>query len=188
MAVVSETQKKSLWSFGTREVVFSAIGAALFAVLAFATNALALPGSGNVSIRPAVAIPMFFGVAFGPIVGFIAGFLGNILSDMLSGFGFWPWWDLGNGLLGLFTGLIAFSFLRFRDVRTIVKAELFVILGVVIGMGVASLSELWVSGVDIATTVAQNFLPAAISDIINGVILVPILMVAYDAVVARSGR
>ncbi len=188
MAVVSETQKKSLWSFGTREVVFSAIGAALFAVLAFATNALALPGSGNVSFRPAVAIPMFFGVAFGPIVGFISGFLGNIISDMLSGSGFWPWWDLGNGLLGLFTGLIAFSFIRFRDVRAIVKAELMVVLGVVIGMGVASLSELWVSGVDMATTIAQNFLPSAIPDLINGLILVPVLMVAYDAVVARSGR
>jgi energy-coupling factor transport system substrate-specific component len=131
---------------------------------------------------------MFFGVAFGPIVGFITGFLGNIISDMLSGFGFWPWWDLGNGLLGLFTGLVAFSFIRYRDIRTIVKVELFVILGVVVGMGVASLSELWVSGVDMATTIAQNFLPAAISDIINGVILVPILMVAYDALVARSGR
>jgi hypothetical protein len=35
--------KKSLWKFGTREVVFSAIGAALFGVLAWATNILQLP-------------------------------------------------------------------------------------------------------------------------------------------------
>ena len=188
MAVIAEPRKKSLWAFGTREVVFAAIGAALFAVFAFATNVLSLPGSGNVSIRPAVVIPMFFGVAFGPIVGFISGFLGNILSDMLSGFGFWPWWDLGNGLLGFFTGLIAFSFLRFRDSRAILKAELFVIVGVVVGMGIASISELWVSGVDVATTFIQNFLPAAITDLIWGLVLLPILMVAYDAVVARSGR
>jgi energy-coupling factor transport system substrate-specific component len=77
--------KKEVWKFGTRQVVFAAIGAALYAVLSIATNFLNLPGAGNVSLRPAVAIPMFFGVAFGPIVGFISGFIGNILSDLVSG-------------------------------------------------------------------------------------------------------
>ncbi len=90
--------KQKLWQFGTREVVFAAIGAALYGVLSWVTNILAIPGSANVSVRPAVAIPMFFGVAFGPIVGFIAGFLGNIIGDLLSGYGFWFWWDLGNGI------------------------------------------------------------------------------------------
>ena len=88
-------KKKSLFKFGTREVVYSAIGAALYAVLTYATNFMQLPGSGNVAMRPAVVIPMFFGIAFGPIVGFITGFVGNILSDLLSGWGFWFWWDLG---------------------------------------------------------------------------------------------
>ena len=83
--------KKSIWKFGTREVVFAAIGAALYAVLGYATNMLPIMGSGNVAFRPAVVIPMFFGIAFGPIVGFISGFLGNILSDLLSGWGFWFW-------------------------------------------------------------------------------------------------
>jgi energy-coupling factor transport system substrate-specific component len=100
-------QKKSIWKFGTREVVYAAIGAALYAVLALATNWAQIPSAGNVSFRPAVAIPMFFGVAFGPIVGFIAGFLGNLISDLAAGYGFWPWWDIGNGLMGLIPGLIA---------------------------------------------------------------------------------
>ena len=64
-------QKKS-WKFGTREVVYAAIGAALYAVLSLATNWIQLPSAGNVSFRPAIVIPMFFGVVFGPIVGFIA--------------------------------------------------------------------------------------------------------------------
>ena len=58
-------QNKSLWKFGTREVVYAAIGAALYAVLGIATNMLQLPSAGNVSFRPAVAIPLFFGIAFG---------------------------------------------------------------------------------------------------------------------------
>jgi len=179
---------KKLWKFGTREVVYSAIGAALYAVLAVATNFIQLPSAGNVSFRPAVAIPMFFGVAFGPIVGLITGFLGNIISDLISGYGFWFWWDLGNGLMGLIPGLMAFSFTSFKAQATIVKAEIYVIVGVVVGMAVASISEMWVSGADMNTVIAGNFLPATIPNLINGLILVPILMIAYDAVVSRSGR
>jgi energy-coupling factor transport system substrate-specific component len=81
-------EKKSIWKFGTREVVFAAIGAALYAVLTYALNFLQMPGTGNVTIRPAIVIPMFFGIAFGPLVGFITGFIGNILADLLSGYGF----------------------------------------------------------------------------------------------------
>jgi energy-coupling factor transport system substrate-specific component len=181
-------KKKSLWKFGTREVVFAAIGAALFGVLAWATNILQLPGAANVSIRPAVAIAMFFGVAFGPVVGFIAGFLGNIIGDLLSGYGFWVWWDIGNGLMGLFPGLIAASLTNYKATASLLKAELMVIVGVLVGMGVASLSEMWVSGVDLPTTIAVNFLPSVISNLVNGLILTPILMVAYNAIVSRSGR
>jgi energy-coupling factor transport system substrate-specific component len=181
-------QKKSLWAFGTREVVYAAIGAALYGVFSWVTNFLALPAAGNISFRPAVAIPMFFGVAFGPIVGFLSGLVGNVLGDFLSGYGFWWSWDLGNGLMGLIPGLIAGGIVSFRDTATILKAELFVILGVVVGMIVPSLLEIPLSGIDLSTALVGYFLPAALSDAINGLILVPILMVAYDAVAKRSGR
>ncbi|MBO9367569.1 MAG: ECF transporter S component [Chloroflexi bacterium] len=181
-------EKKSLWSFGTREVVYAAIGAALYAVVSYLTNFLQIPSAGNVSFRPGVVIPIFFGVAFGPLVGFISGFLGNILGDLLSGYGFWFWWDLGNGLMGLIPGLIAGSLAGFRDGKSILSAEFFAILGIVLGMGLASLSEMWVSGADMATVIGANFIPAAVTNAVNALILLPILMVAYDAVVARSGR
>jgi energy-coupling factor transport system substrate-specific component len=47
---------------------------------------------------------------------------------------------------------------------------------------------MWVSGADMNTVIFGNFVPAVIPNLINGLILVPILMVAYDAVVSRSGR
>jgi len=188
MQAAGTVQKKKLWSFGTREVVYAAIGAALYGVLAWLTNVIQIPSAGNVSVRPAVAIPMFFGVAFGPIVGFISGFLGNIISDLLSGYGFWFWWDLGNGLMGLFPGLIYLTITRYRDRTAILRAEVMVFVGVIVGMGVAAISEMWVSGVDFGTTFLVNFLPAVITNLIWGLILVPVLMVAYDAVVSRSGR
>ncbi len=181
-------QKKSLWGFGTREVVYAAIGAALYGVFSFVTNFLALPAAGNISLRPAVAIPMFFGVAFGPIVGFLSGFVGNLLGDFLSGYGFWWSWDLGNGLMGLIPGLMAYSFKSFKDRSTIIRAEILVVIGVIVGMIVPSLLEIPLSGIDFNTAIVGYFTPAAISNIINGLILVPILMVAYAAVAARSGR
>jgi energy-coupling factor transport system substrate-specific component len=181
-------EKKSLWAFGTREVVYAAIGAALYGVLAWATNILQIPGAGNVSVRPAVAIPMFFGVAFGPWVGLLTGFLGNVLSDMISGYGFWLWWDIGNGLIGFFCGLVATRMIDYKSGKDILLAEGMVIVGVIVGMGVAALSEIWVSGVDLATTMIVNFWPAVITNLIWGLILTPILMIAYSAVVARSGR
>ena len=180
-------QKKS-WKFGTREVVYSAIGAALYAVLSLATNWIQLPSAGNVSFRPAIVIPMFFGVVFGPIVGFIAGFLGNIISDLIAGYGFWFWWDLGNGFIGLIPGLIAVWMTTYKSAKDIVWAEVFSVIGILLGMGVASLSEMWVSGADINTAIFANFIPSIIPDLINGLILLPILMIAYAAIVKRSGR
>lgn len=181
-------QKKSLWAFGTREVVYAAIGAALFGMLSWATNFLQIPAAGNVSFRPAVAISMFFGVAFGPIVGFIAGFLGNIIGDLLSGYGFWIWWDLGNGIMALIPGLIALNIVHYKEFKTILKVEVMIVIGVLVGMAVAAASELWVSGVDIPTTIAINYIPSVVANLINGLVLVPILLVAYDAVASRSGR
>lgn len=181
-------QKKSLWSFGTREVVFAAIGAALYGVLAALTNALPVAGSGNVSLRPAVSIVFFFGLAFGPIVGFITGALGNIIGDLLSGYGFWPWWDLGNGIMGLIPGLFYPYMTTYRAIKDLALGEVAVVLGAAVGMFLASITEIWVSGIDFATAMVQNFVPAFVTNILNGLVLTPILMIAYSAVVARSGR
>jgi energy-coupling factor transport system substrate-specific component len=183
----AQMENKSLWKFGTREVVYAAIGAALYAVLSFGTNFLQLPAAGNVAIRPGIVIPLFFGIAFGPIVGFITGFLGNIIGDLLSAYGFWIWWDLGNGLIGLVAGFAAWI-VSFKSGKSILKAEIYTVIAVIVGMGVASLSEMWVSGADMNTVIFANFIPSAVTNLVNGLILVPILMYAYDAVVSRSGR
>ena len=180
--------KKTLFQFGTREVVFAAIGAALYGVLSWATNILQIPGAGNVSVRPAVVIPMFFGVVFGPIVGFISGGLGNIIGDLLSGGQFWPWWDLGNAIQGMLPGLIFLTIVNYKDVKYILRAEIMVVIGIILGMGIASISDRWVSGYDWATVWTGDFIPSFITNILWGLVLTPILMVAYSAVQARSGR
>jgi len=128
---------------------------------------------------------MFFGIAFGPIVGFITGFVGNILADMLSGYGFWIWWDLGNGIMGLIPGLFAALIFLYNEKKSILLGEVSVVLGVALGMAVASISEMWVSGADMNTVIFANFLPSFLTNIVWGLILLPILMVAYAAIVQR---
>lgn len=179
---------KKWYAFGTREVVFAALGAALYGVLSWATNILALPAAGNIALRPAVCIPIFFGIVFGPWVGLISGLVGNIIGDALSGWGFWIWWDIGNGLMGMVPGFAAQMITSYRDAKSLVIADVFAVLGVVVGIGFASLSEIFVSGIDFATAFGGYFVPAALTNIINAIILVPILLVAYSAIATRTGR
>ncbi|MFQ5943633.1 MAG: ECF transporter S component [Anaerolineales bacterium] len=94
-----------MFEIGTREVVMMAIGASLYGVLSWVFNIVPVPSVSLVSLRPVVAIPIFFGFAFGPVVGFFTGAFGNVLGDALTGWGVFPVWDIGNGLMGLVPGL-----------------------------------------------------------------------------------
>ncbi len=101
------TKENKAWEVGTREVVYMAIGAALYAIFAYLFNGtvFVVPSLSQVALRPAIAIPMFFGYAFGPVVGFFSGAVGNMFGDALTGFGLSPQWSIGNGLVGFVAGL-----------------------------------------------------------------------------------
>lgn len=75
-----------------------------------------------------------------------------------------------------------------NETKSILLGEVSVVLGSGFGMGVAALSELWVSGADMNTVIYANFIPAFVTNVIWGLILLPVLMIAYAAIVQRSGR
>jgi len=106
-AVYFFTKENAAWEVGTRQVVWMAIGAALYAVFSWLFNGtvFVVPSLSQVALRPAIAIPMFFGYAFGPVVGFFTGAVGNTFGDALTGFGLSPQWSIGNGLIGFVSGL-----------------------------------------------------------------------------------
>ena len=177
----------STWEFGTRQVVYGAIGAALYGIFAYLTNFVPIPAAGNITFRPAVAVLIFFGVAYGPVVGFLAGFVGNILADALGGGFYWNW-DVGNGLMGMIPGLVAASITDFKARSDIVKAVLWGFGGIAVGMLFASLTEIFMSGIDLSTAVVGYFIPAFIGNAVVTAVLLPILMIAFAGVVARRGR
>lgn len=245
------------WEVGTREVVWMAIGAALYAVFSWYFNAtvFVVPSLSQVALRPAIAIPMFFGYAFGPIVGFFTGAVGNMFGDAISGFGLSPQWSIGNGLVGFIAGLPAlfadrkkatdtvlyvggalallatlFYFLnrdqtnmmfydpangvfgdqpialtagisiliglvlvvivRFAFGKNVNVAEAVIwgMLGNILGIGFAAISDIWINGFSPAAAIVGEFLPAAGPNLIFAAILVPLLVGAYAAVQRQSGR
>jgi hypothetical protein len=122
------TASSNIWLVGTREVVYMAIGAALYAIFSYIFNGsvFVVPSVSQVSLRPAICIPMFFGYAFGPSVGFFTGAVGNMFGDALTGFGLSPQWSVGNGLIGMIAGMV----FLFKDKKRSMDAVL--IIGLVL--------------------------------------------------------
>jgi uncharacterized membrane protein len=251
------TQANKAWEIGTREVVWMAIGAALYAVFSFVFNGtvFVVPSLSQVSLRPAIAIPMFFGFAFGPVVGFFTGAVGNMFGDALTGFGLSPQWSIGNGLIGFVSGmwmlfpdkkksmdtvlyvsgalavitallffmnrgeanmlffdvdngifgdaqislfagiaiLIGFALIFavryfFKDNEDVATAVTWGMLGNIVGLLFASLSDIVINGFSLAAAIVGEFLPSAGPNLIFAAILVPMLVVAYKSTRTQSGR
>ncbi len=242
------TAQNDAWQVGTRQVVYMGIGAALYGVFNYIFNTIPMPSVSQVALRPSVSIPIFFGYVFGPVVGFFTGAVGNILGDFITGWGVYPAWDVGNGLMGLIPGLVmlfsdkkrSLNFLTilvgvlmalavvvilinprvvgpwtgeiedfslwawiFLIGAAVVIASRFLLeqygvdlaavniwgtLGIIIGIGFASLADIWVNGYSFATAIIGEFAPAAGPNIVNSMILTPILLAAYNAVQKRIGR
>jgi uncharacterized membrane protein len=256
-AIYLSTRESKAWEVGTRQVVWMAIGAALYAVFSWLFNGTVfiIPSISQVALRPAIAIPMFFGYAFGPIVGFFTGAVGNMFGDALTGFGLYPQWSIGNGLVGFIAGLpLLFadkkkslnSVLIVSGVLTLLGAAVYFVnralpnmlffdvpnnifgdapmtlfagislllgfvlvlivrfafgknidiaaavtwgmLGNILGIGFAAISDIWINGYSPASAIVGEFLPAAGPNLIFAAILVPLLVVAYAAVQRQSGR
>ena len=115
------TRESKIWEVGTREVVYMSIGAALYAIFSYLFNGtvFAVPSVSQVALRPAIAIPMFFGYTFGPVVGFFTGAVGNMFGDALTGFGLSPQWSIGNGLIGMIAGMVFLFKDKKRSMNTV---------------------------------------------------------------------
>lgn len=251
------TRNSKIWEVGTREVVYMAIGAALYAIFSYVFNGsvFVVPSVSQVALRPAIAIPMFFGYTFGPAVGFFTGAVGNMFGDALTGFGLSPQWSVGNGLVGMIAGMawlfpdkkksintvliisavlaaiavilyvanssqanmmyfnpdenifgdqpitlfagisVLIGFVLVLVVRFLFTGNIDVaaavtwsMLGNLIGLGFAAISDIWINGYSPAVAIVGEYLPSAGPNLIFAAILVPILVGAYAAVRRQTGR
>jgi len=184
-----EATKESF--FSAKQIVAMAVGTALYAALTIPFNALTIPGLWLIAVRPTVAIPMLFGFVFGPITGFVAGFLGNILSDAVSFGGFFWNWDIGNGLMGAVPGIAYFVIKRtdWTKVKGLAAAGVLAILGAIVGIGFAAGTDyVFQIGLNTIEAAVAEFIGAGATNIVNGVILTPILLYAYATATAGRAR
>ena len=180
-------RSSGMWEVTTRVIVYAAIGAALYGVAAIFS--FLIPGTANVSVRPAFALVTFFGFAFGPIVGFFTGFVGNAIADQLSGWGLltsWNW-SLANGLAGLLAGVFGVVLARSIPNRLLLAAVASA-LAVVIGF-LFVFTDIWLGTADDASVAfTATYLPVVIANLIASVIPTPILVAVWDHIQEATGR
>lgn len=177
---------RSMWGVDSRVIVYAAIGAALYGVLAFFS--IVIPGSNNVSVRPAFAIVPFFGYAFGPVVGLFTGLVGNAIADQISGYGLltaWNW-SIANGLVGLIAGVLATGSMAKMGGK-IVGPAIVAAVATVVGL-LFVFSDIVVFGNDFNTALTGSYLWALVPDLIASVILVPVLALAWEPLKESMGR
>jgi len=186
-AIGRDESTNPMWEVTSRTIVYAAIGAALYAIAV--QFSFILPGTASVSLRPGFALVTFFGFAFGPVVGLFVGLVGNALGDQLSGYGgLTAWnWSIANGLVGLLAGVLAY-YLRDMIANRLVLAAVASAVAVIIGL-LFVFTDLWLGTADsFSVALADNYLPAVISDVIVAAILTPILVAAWEPVRESMGR
>jgi energy-coupling factor transport system substrate-specific component len=182
-------ERNELWEVSSRTIVYAAIGAALYGILLVAQ--IPIPGT-TVSVRPAFALVPFFGYAFGPIVGFFTGLVGNAVGDQISGWGLltsWNW-SIANGLVGLIAGLAPLFLARWTGGNVRDRAIGGAIAGVIatiIGF-LFTFSDLVIQSGNTVGGVTSFYFTVVVADVIATVILVPILVYAWEPVKAQLGR
>jgi energy-coupling factor transport system substrate-specific component len=183
--------RSNLWEVTSRTIVYAAIGAALYGVLGLFD--FLLPGTTNVSIRPAFSLVAFFGYAFGPVAGLFVGLVGNAITDQLHGYGFLTYWNwsLANGLAGLIAGLAALyasGFVNSANIRQrAIGGAIAGVVGSIIGF-LFVFSDVILSGTSVGTQLTTAYIPVVIADVITTAILVPVLVYAWEPVKAQLGR
>jgi energy-coupling factor transport system substrate-specific component len=183
-------RREGLWEVNSRTIVYAAIGAALYGVLG-ALISIVIPGTNNVSVRPAYALVPFFGIAFGPIVGFFTGLVGNALLDQITGYGaFTAWnWSIANGLAGLVAGLFAASMADRLQTPSgrIIGAAFIAAAATVIGF-LFVITDVWVFGNSLEAALTGSYLGVIVPNLIASVILTPILVAAWEPLKDAIGR
>jgi energy-coupling factor transport system substrate-specific component len=182
----------SPWSITTRVIVYSAIGAALYAVFNYISFAIQIPGAESVSVRPHYGLLTFFGFTFGPIVGFLTGFIGNVVGDQLTGWGaFTSWhWSLANGAAGLVAGLFPI-WMASRMTSTRSKAVMAAVAGVVatiVGFLFVFLGLIVSPEMGFNAILTTEYIPVVIANSIAAAIVTPILVLAWEPISAQMGR
>src|SRR6266568_4804866 len=161
-----------------RRLIYIVGGSVLYAAINLMTEHLSF--AGVQVVRPGIVVPLLCGVLFGPVVGFLVGFLGSTGSDLPT-FGFYWNWSLGDGLVGLVAGSTPFLITRIRarfrsQWPTIGAALVTGTIAIVLGAGLAAMSDIFIANLTPDTAISAEWIPLASWNLAWGLPLLVIVL------------
>ena len=182
---MSITQLHGLWRLDRQRSFIALIGALIYGLLWSLGHLLTLPNLLFISIRPAVAVPIFCGLMWGPVVGFIVGALGLFLGDFITPLDFPLYWEVSAGLLGLTAGLAGFFGLDYRSWRSYLTAEIWALIAVYVSLDYITVRQVAYEALS-QDPWGAIFMPVFITNSANALVLIPILIWVYRRWVNRQ--
>ena len=179
---------KKLFSFNTKTLVATGLGAALFTLLFMFVK---IPtGIPNTEIQTAYGIGAFFAALFGPIAGFLIAFIGHALSDAVQYGSPWWSWVIASGFTCF---IIGFSYPKLKvedgefSVKDAVRFNVIQIIANVIAWVVISPVLDIVIYSEPANLVFAQGIVTAISNAISAGVIGTVLLVLYSKTRSKKG-
>ena len=171
-----------------KTVVAVGIGAALFFVLG---RFVAIPSPvPNTNISLQYAVLAMLAAMFGPVAGGLIGFIGHTLIDLSWGGAPWWSWVIASAFVGIVVGLVSKRMKiaegEFDSASVIRFIVINVIAHVVAWVGIAPVLDILIYAEPVDKVFAQGAMAAA-ANIVTGVVVGLLLILAYVKTVAKKG-
>lgn len=180
--------KKKMFTFNTKTLVGTALGAALFTVLFMFVK---IPtGIPETQIQSAYGVGGFFAALFGPLAGFLVAFIGHALSDIVQYGSAWWSWVIASGVYGLLLGLSA-KVLKMDEAQMgkkgLIKFNIAQVIGHIVCWGaVAPILDILIYNEPLEKLFSQGLM-AGIGNSVTTAIIGSLLCVAYAATKTKAG-
>lgn len=179
---------KKMFQFGTKTLVATGLGAALFVLLFMFIKVPS--GIPETNIQTAYGVGAFFAAMFGPLAGFLIAFIGHALSDAIQYGSPWWSWVIASGITCFVTGLCYPKMRVDEGIFTVKDAVTFnvyqVIANVLAWIIVAPVLDIVIYS-ESASLVFTQGVVAAIANAVSAGVIGTILLVLYSKTKSQKG-
>ncbi len=178
-----------VWSFGRRQLVFTVVGVILYAILARISYSYVSPAVGSILSGILFAILIFLGSVSGSWVGLGTAGIGSFVAHALFGDISTLWYvPVSVALLGFVAGLnLLKSQGRYNNRRTIIFATVVSCLELIVYLTLVFFRDSLIRHFSLSNAIPLFLIDTLITSV-TILILLPILLIIYNAVVKRRSH
>ncbi len=179
---------KKAFTFNTKTLVATGLGAALFTILFMYVKVPSwIP---ETQIQTAYGVSAFFGALFGPLAAALIAFIGHFISDSVQYGSAWWSWVIASGVAAFIGG---FSFLSLKidegifGKKDVVRFVIFQVVGNLIAwLVVAPVLDILIYAEPVVLSFTQGAF-AAVTNAVAASVVGAILLIAYSKTKATKG-